>query len=456
MMAKASIEQKIIISAELHLLAPLLIGAGVEDNKRKAEADIYVLKNKAGIPYIPGTSIAGVLRSMFEIDEQQTVKYLFGEIFPDTDEKEDIQSAINIDDVLLTDTSISVRDGVSIDSYTKTGIKGHKYNYECVDKGAHGKLSATVTIRTYQEKNCPNLCEQLTKLVNLLASPFRLGAITAKGFGVVQGKEVIADVYDFRDAQAVKQYFLRQPAKKQIIGQQIDDLSSKDLSIKASFAINSSLIVRDQNVDDEMTKNNISAVQLKCKSDYVIPGTSLKGALRHQSEYIFTRLGKDIKQLDGLMGYSDELKKQKSRFIVDESYIKPSPAIIEQAQARNRIDRFTGGTIRSALFAVKPLWQVKKGQPVLEISYTIKDAAEWEVGLALFLLKDLWTGKLPIGGEKAIGRGTLTGIEAKAVYDGQVYQIEQDQQDCTKIVCDKQEALEKFAEALCTLQGGIQ
>lgn len=36
-----------------------------------------------------------------------------------------------------------------------------------------------------------------------------------------------------------------------------------------------------------------------------------------------------------------------------------------------------------------------------------------EVGLLLLLLKDLWTGDLPVGGESSVGRGHLRGIKAK-------------------------------------------
>ena len=35
-----------------------------------------------------------------------------------------------------------------------------------------------------------------------------------------------------------------------------------------------------------------------------------------------------------------------------------------------------------------------------------------EIGLLLLVLKDLWTGDLPIGGESSVGRGRLRGKEA--------------------------------------------
>ncbi|MGQ9815302.1 MAG: hypothetical protein ACUVR3_09155, partial [Candidatus Roseilinea sp.] len=35
-----------------------------------------------------------------------------------------------------------------------------------------------------------------------------------------------------------------------------------------------------------------------------------------------------------------------------------------------------------------------------------------EIGLLLLLLKDLWTGDLPLGGESSVGRGRLKGVQA--------------------------------------------
>ena len=39
-----------------------------------------------------------------------------------------------------------------------------------------------------------------------------------------------------------------------------------------------------------------------------------------------------------------------------------------------------------------------------------------ELGLLLLLLKDLWTGDLPLGGESSVGRGRLRGKEAVMDY----------------------------------------
>lgn len=114
----------------------------------------------------------------------------------------------------------------------------------------------------------------------------------------------------------------------------------------------------------------------------------------------------------------DEDKKKdkiKSRVIVEETEIEKP--IAAELQHRIKIDRFTGGTIKTALFDSMPLWSNGNDKAV-EIKMTINDYQEWEAGLLLLILKDLWNEDLPIGGEKNVGRGILKGWKAEIRWDG--------------------------------------
>ncbi len=48
------------MTADLETVSPLLIGTGEDNNL----TDTLVLKNKNDMPFIPGTSLAGVLRAL--------------------------------------------------------------------------------------------------------------------------------------------------------------------------------------------------------------------------------------------------------------------------------------------------------------------------------------------------------------------------------------------------------
>ena len=48
-------------------------------------------------------------------------------------EQDSLQSAIVIQDILLENTEIVIRDGVCIDFYTGIAKEGQKYNYEAIE-----------------------------------------------------------------------------------------------------------------------------------------------------------------------------------------------------------------------------------------------------------------------------------------------------------------------------------
>ena len=213
----------------------------------------------------------------------------------------------------------------------------------------------------------------------------------------------------------------------------------------------SSLLIRNYTTD---SKGNSIAVMLKSGNDAVIPGTSLKGVLRHRAACILEMLGKNADCLESLMGTAgaeasagENEGRQKSRLRVDEIYIPLcEDVIVETKHMRNRIDRFTGGTIDSALFTTKPIWQKNNKVAVLTMRFEILDASPEEAGLALFLLKDLWQGKLPLGGEIGAGRGILKGLQAEIHYDGDTYVLSERE---GKVVHGDKAKLESYGAAFC-------
>jgi len=224
----------------------------------------------------------------------------------------------------------------------------------------------------------------------------------------------------------------------------------KDFVVDAEFAFNSSFIVRDYDISAEDKKKSISAVTLKSREDFVIPGTSLKGILRHRAEYIFGKLGGNTQALENLMGCSlKNGEKLKSRFIVSESYVAPAN-FAEVEHRRNKIDRLTGGTLQGMLFATKPAYRKKSNASKFRLHFEIREAEDYEIGLAIFLLRDLWLGRVAIGGEKSVGRGTVKGLSAEINFDGKTYKLDAN----GKVIVGDKAELENFAAALKKFAGG--
>ena len=442
MMQGASLTQRIVIHGKMVLQSPLLIGSGGETDDRKHEVDTYVLKNRQEEPYIPGTSLAGVLRAWMRSWSPEDAELLFGRVNRGTNGKDDLQSAIDIADILLTGSSIITRDGVGIDDITGTGKDGVKYDYEAVERGAAGDLSIVLTIRQFHEWQNPDLRAVVTRLADQLCTGVRIGALTTKGFGKAVCENVRVEFYDFHQPEAVQAWMFGKPAPDIYQAKPDRQLVDETFVVDADFALRSSLLVRSSEVSAEEKEDKIQAVPMRSQQDYLIPGTTLKGVLRHQAGDIMRAIGKSPDLLDSLMGYSNNKSKSKSRFLVDEVYFRRN--VREEKQTRNRIDRFTGGTIEGALFTNKALWQKEAGKASLHIHFEIQSCKDWEAGLALFLLRDLWTGRIAIGGEKSIGRGTLQGITGQIHFQKQDYELSGN----GKVLSGNSQKLEKYAKAL--------
>lgn len=450
-MTESSVIGKILITGNLILKSPLLIGDGegeTADNFR----DVHVLKNQDGKPFIPGTSLCGVLRDWLTRTNPDMVTKIFGDL-------DKMQSSIQLDDIALNDFEIISRDGVRIDETTGVGIDGGKYDYEAVERGAKGELRLLITLRgvhidqtTSDQKNysLKEILSAIAQLLRKLQNGIQLGALTSKGFGLVAVENLLANLYDFRKKTDVVAWLLDKKSPHQISPATEEIFTSKkDFVVNAEFKFNSSFIIRDYDISAVDKAKNISAVTLKSREDFVVSGTSLKGIFRHRAEYICRKLGIDNNFLDNFMGSSSTDKKIKSRFIVAESYVEPKN-FSEVEHTRNKIDRFTGGTLQGTLFTTKPAYQKNFPAPTLKIHFEIRDARDFEVGLAIFLLRDLWLGHVAIGGEKSIGRGTVSGLSAQITFRGKSYRLDTN----GKVIDGDKSELETFAAALKNFAGG--
>ena len=424
-MTDAQLIGKIKITGKLGLQSPLLIGDGAGETSDNFK-DIHVLKNQDGVPFIPGTSLCGVLREEFKNDS--VLDKLFGD-------KDNFQSAIQIEDILLEGSKIIYRDGVKIDGLTGTGIVGGKYDYEAVERGASGDLKILINLRGCHAND--NFKSAVAEMLSKLENGIRIGALTSKGFGLVVAEKLNADFYDFTKKADVIAWLTDKTVSEKILPADKISADNENFVVDAEFSFNSSVIVRDYKTDEE----KISAVSMKSLKDFVIPGTSLKGIFRHRAGYILGKLNLNKKLLDKLMGSSED-EKIKSRFIVAESYI--NDGVAEVSHTRNKIDRFTGGTLQGTLFTTKPIYQKDSSVPTLHIHFEIIEAKDFEIGLALFLLRDLWLGNVAIGGEKSIGRGTLNGISAKIKFKGETYELGAN----GKVTKGNADELSKFAASI--------
>lgn len=417
--SKAAIIEKIQMSGRLVVQSPLCIGSGQDDGI----TDSLVLKDKQGKAFIPGTSLAGVLRDIVCSHDSNLADLLFGNL------SDNRQSMINIDDVLLENSVYTVRDGVRIDGITNTAEDTGKFDYEVVERGAAGSFSATITIRKNDIEDKKAVEQLAAALADQLMYGISLGAHTAKGFGEVKGSKIKVATYDFSQPDSLGAWLLGEMSQADIYAAAAkplvadDDFYAEiDLALKTSLLVGAEPDAFDKGSGKDEGK--VQKVMLSSNGDYVIPGTSVKGVIRKQAEHICRVVGDygdDF--LGSLMGYSKADKaKQRSRLRTYEVYLREGVEAVNQSHVR--IDRFTGGHMGSGLYTNKPLWQKKADEKTMTMRLAISGCSDAEAGLMLLILKDIWTGQLAFGGDKAGGSGVMQGLKAVISYKGHKYAME--------------------------------
>ena len=466
---KQWIRQAWVIEGTITTEAPMIIGTG----RQSEETDILIQRDEEGSPFIPATSLIGCLReywySRYSKDNHPPeVNRLWGY----SDRAEGMQSGIILWDLPIHTPSndiIEIRDGVKINSKRGIAEPGMKYDYETVRKGIAFDFHLEAMI--WDGENSDVIESVLTELVEALKNgKIRVGAMGTKGFGKITLKNTNARLYQFDKIEDVASWLSKASleAPGQLPQRKLDfikeestlSLDQREFVIKAEFSLRTSLIIRSKDPDrDSETDMSPDGVHLRSGDKPILPGTSLKGAIRARAERILNTLceneEKAKKALNNLMGYvseENERDKKKSRVYVDEQEISKE-MVLEMIHGRIKIDRFTGGALGTALFNYRPLWP-KDGKSRITLTLRVKDCATWEAGLMMLVIKDLWTGDLPLGGEKSVGRGILKGVSAELRYGDNEYKIEQNQD--TLIIDGIKEELEKWVHDLVSQMRGVQ
>ena len=421
-MEDAAITGKTIVKAKLELESPLIIGSGQNEF-----ADVEVMKDKKGKPFIPATSFTGVLRHYFEgnISNKNNLDF---ERFWGTSKKtnkaeeekdEGFQSSFICRDLYTDDAKIRIRDGVKINSKTQTAQDKAKYDFEIIEKGAKFDLFWEVTLRkNNSKKTYDRILASLIKALEDGTVP--IGAKTNSGFGKCKLTDIQIFDFDFSRKEDVLKW-LKQEFKdgKSKLDAEPFQVQSDVFTIDAKFAVKNSIIIRAYSEKADMP----DTTSLTSAGNFVLPGTSLKGAIRHRALKILKTiypadsLKNEIpeQKIDELFGKAGkDTEPIKGRVLVEEKAINYIEPVL---QNRIKIDRFTGGTIKTALFDSMPLWSKKDNSESIDVSIKIRDYKPWEAGLMMQVLKDLWCEDLAVGGEKSVGRGVLNGLYARIKWE---------------------------------------
>ena len=399
-------------------------------------ADMCLLKDEAGKPFIPGASIAGAARSFLArrdlpwqryqeglTKESSEFKRFFGgPEKADTVAASDPMSALTVADAHCGQATTSIRDGVRVDKQSGSAADKAKFDVEIVERGTEFELNLECVIRE-GDKNYNLTALFLALLYGFQEGDIRLGARTRRGYG--RGKVSCWEIRDLQmDNSADVMAWLRDNpwtrAKSSLTPRPLPSNHRQCLRIEADFNLCTSLLIRSSSGDPDAP----DMIHLQSDGEPVVPGTSFAGAFRHRATLIAKTIGWSESTVDKMFGYvyeegskgTQQADARASRIWIEEHLVENAKY---QWQDRVAIDRFTGGSLQSALFNEKPVYPLrleelagKKSTSNLRLTLTLEEPEEAEIGLLLLTLRDFWRGHAALGGETSNGRGILQGIEA--------------------------------------------
>lgn len=472
------IVERIYIQGRLTLETPTHLGCGDAEGL----LDMSLMRDEySGGMLLTGSTLAGALRGyLMSLPKYAAqARKMFGVV----DGKKSFESCLIVEDAVCEGAGLEVRDGVAISAASGTAVDQAKYDIELLPAGSIFTVGFELLVpRTGREETVRTLA---VALKGLEKGEIYLGKRKRRGFGRCKVVGWTVQRYQLDTPAGLIRWLQNWPPDDQgvekpdidklLLGEEITPIQpSSCLTIQADFSLESPLLIRSvPEVEwDEKRKQVAEApdmVHLRSRRGNdlrpVVSGTSLAGVLRSRAVRICNLLGVDSRiYVDGIFGSRKPetanaaegmtaetahptKKKQNwhaSRLWVEESELG-GPLETEQVQSRVMIDRFTGGAHSGALFSEQPVFPLEGNR--LRICLKLDPVKkEGEIGLLILLLKDLWTGDLPLGGESSIGRGRLKGISAVITYQGNSWTITSSDGD-TLLIPEGREELVKYLAA---------
>ena len=430
---------KIVVEAA----SPLAIGTGATH----ILTDSPVATDINGLPFIPATSLAGVIRHALDDDSQ------FG--FPGADGGEGSK-------IIFTDAVMIGKDGRAVDGlgnidfnddfyrhYANMPVRQHvkmnhrgvaeqseKFDGQVVYKGTRFVFELEIASETDNSQALKDIIEKLQ------SASFRIGGGTRKGYGELNVighlcKTAIIDMTNNADLDA----YLSKSALLSLDWEKYADFSlpSVETSLPDWTTYKLTLTPEDFTLfgtglsDDDA--DNVSATEDVVIWEngvemphfdgvrMLIPATSIKGAIAHRTAYHYNKLSgyfatdQTIRSkapnaaVKALFGFAGDNSSDSCRGNVIMSDLFGS-APIQKVMHHVKIDYFTGGTINGALFQEKVA--VAEGQnfplEILINNNIAFDGDKEKVYLAFeTALIDLCEGLLPLGGATNRGYGIFSG-----------------------------------------------
>ncbi|MCS6954354.1 MAG: RAMP superfamily CRISPR-associated protein [Bryobacterales bacterium] len=441
----------------------------------RGAVDMPVLRHPLdGRPLLPGTTLAGALRSALADrlagyrtepgEEAAQIAALFGGARGDEMGSQSPLVAFDSLGELPEGFQVEIRDGVAIDPEWGVAEAHKKFDFEVLPAGTRFPARVDLVLPSPDGYSEQELLALLAAALDAFSDgEVNLGARRARGLGKVSASwrakrfdlttpggwmewllsEHENPVGEGSDFQGALEAIRAACPEGLTVGEYHSDRRQR-IVIEVETTPEHDVLVRSPGRRAE----GPDVSHLQSSGRPVLPGTSVAGALRAQALRIARLVRADHKDgdlwVERLFGPrpkegGGEAKLVASRLRVAEVFLEGShPAV----QTRIALDRFTQEVVQGALFQEET--QVG-GRACLRLE--LLNPKEGELGLVLLVLKDLLHGRVAIGGSSAVGRGWVTGTAQVTLADRRVALLEPSKPPRGEAAEEVDRAIRAFHEA---------
>ena len=451
---KNTYKYRLLSRITLEALSPLVIGSG----NKNIKTDSVVAKDVNELPYIPATTLAGLIRHSLPEEQRKWMGYqtkeesygsqlILSEAKILSEDGKPIDGLSNKEDaVKQLCYQLPIRQHVRI-NHQGVAEKNGKFDEEIVPKGM--RFCFEMELMSEEDDN-----EIMDKILSTIQSNgFRIGSGSRSGFGQISIVSILHRKLNLSIPEDLKLYLSKSSSLENIwegfepytLAENTNtDYISYELTLQPTDFMFFGAGFGDEHSDMTFVRepviewhNDDRACIIEKEKVILIPGSSVKGALAHRTAYHYNKLkdcfadGKSAEELQEHVGKKNEAvellfgsegenkgkNKKRGNILISDIIQTQTEELEKKVLNHVKIDRFTGGAVPGALFSEEVLYSPENSFTLELLLYKAaitedkKDKEDKEKALKAFetALTDLCKGYLPLGGGVNRGNGTFKG-----------------------------------------------
>lgn len=420
-------------------------------------------------PFVSGNSIGGALRGWMNISSELSpavMYYLGGENNLSDGEKEFVESRVFISDghlilpknpseIAQGNAGFLAMEGTAIDPKTGSARNNHKYKRYDLPQGTEMVFTIECDTQVAATKSpegtvIPDATQERLSFQQLIYTcavaidrgELRFGGQKSNGYGRFSLQHLTCREFIFDSLAALDQFIFNRHTGEE------KDCTKDALKHAEHSSVHSTIVLSlkgvfpygvyqsySDRVQSEDRATQVTGLLRSVDGNYYIPGSSIKGLLRHELRQLLFRMLLDQERsvaerearVDTLLQEWFGSQDKAGSVVVGNVDIHEAQTMkitrINNQDAKksdlptyNRIDRITGGVIDGALKTQNEV----RGSAEIRLELRAGEDVESKLFPLIYLLRNIGSGLLPLGGRTVIGLGEFKAKETEVHHNEQI------------------------------------